>query len=97
MARSKRIDDATERVLLAVVNKQDRAAALNELSQAIADEIVNSFSPFSDIELPIIILALRSIERSMTRRFPRQAVMANNLEEHVTVIDMVVPFRTDEP
>lgn len=97
MTRSKRIDDATERVLLAVVNKQDRAAALNGLSQAIADEIVNSFSPFSDIELPIIILALRSIERSMTRRFPRQAVMANNLEEHVTVIDMVVPFRTDEP
>ena len=97
MPRSKRIDDATKSVLLAVVNKQDRAAALNWLSQAIADEIVNSFSPFSDIELPIIILALRSIERSMTQRFPRQAVIAENLEKCCTVIDMVVPFRTDEP
>lgn len=90
MARSERITQATERVVRAVVNKEDRGAALTGLTQVISDEIVNSFSPFNYIETPPIIVALRAIERSMSQQFPAEAVIAAQLEEKFGVISMTV-------
>ena len=91
MARSERITQATERVVRAVVNKEDRGAALTGLTQVISDEITNSFSPFNNIEVPVIIVALRAIERSMSQRFPMEANIAAQLEKNYSVISMHVP------
>ena len=96
MARSERITQATERVAQAVVNKEDRGAALTGLTQVISDEIVNSFSPFNDIEVPVIILALRMIEHSIRQRFPIEANIAAQLEENCSVISVTVPFWREE-
>lgn len=91
MARSERITQATERVAQAVVNKEDIAAALTGLTQVISDEITNSFSPFNNIEIPPIIVALRAIERSLSQQFPAEAVIAAQLEKNVSVTSMTVP------
>lgn len=96
MARSERITQATERVAQAVVNKEDIDAALTGLTQVISDEIVNSFSPFNNIEIPSIIVALRAIERSMRQQFPAEAVIAAQLEENYSVISVTVPFGRKE-
>lgn len=90
MARSERITQATERFAQAVVNKEDIDAALTGLTQVISDEIINSFSPFNNIEIPPIIVALRAIERSLSQQFPAEAVIAAQLEEKFGVISMAV-------
>lgn len=91
MARSERITQATERFARAVVNKEDGVNAITNLAQVISDEIVNSFSPFNDIEVPVIILALRMIEHSIRQRFPIEANIAAQLEKNVSVTSMTVP------
>ncbi|MGM9562487.1 MAG: hypothetical protein ACI3VQ_00225 [Faecousia sp.] len=91
MARSERITQATERFTQAVVNKEDRADAMTWLTQVISDEIVKSFSPFNNIEIPFIIVALRAIERSMRQRFPMEENIAAQLEKNYSVISMIVP------
>lgn len=96
MERSERITQATERVVRAVVNKEDRVNAITNLTQVISDEIVNSFSPFNTVEIPSIIVALRAIERSMRQRFQTEAALAAQLEENCSVISMTVPFGRKE-
>ena len=96
MARSERITQAAERVVRAVVNKQDRVNAITNLTQVISDEIVNSFSPFNTIEIPSILVALRAIERSMKQRFQTEAALAAQLEAEWSVISVTVPFGRKE-
>lgn len=66
MARSKKIDDAI-------------MDACGVLVSTLMDEIKNSFSPYSTVELPFLIFAMRSIYTALRERHPEAAQRADEL------------------
>ena len=80
MARSKRIDDAVREVLIInPENTYEFMDACNHLVSTITDEIKNSFSPFSNAEIPFLIFSLQSIYTVLRSRHPEEAKIADDL------------------
>ena len=80
MARSKRIDDAVRDVLIINPgNAYEFMDACNHLVSTITDEIMNSFSPFSNAEIPFLIFSMQSIYTVLRSRHPEEAKIADDL------------------
>lgn len=80
MARSKRIDDAVREVLIIKPGNTDEFMdACSHLASTIADEIKNSFSPYSTAEIPFLIFSMQSIYTVLRARHPEAAKIADEL------------------
>lgn len=79
MARSKKIDDAVREVLISRGHTDGIMDACGHLVSILTDEIKNSFSPYSTVELPCLIFALQSIYTVLRARHPEAAQVADEL------------------
>ena len=79
MARSKRIDKAVRAVLISRGNTDGIMDACSHLASTLTDEIKNSFSPYSNAEIPFLIFSLQSIYTALRSRHPEEAKIADEI------------------
>lgn len=79
MARSERIDDAVRELLISRGNTDGSMDACGHLVSTLMDEIKNSFSPYSTVEIPFLIFSLQSICSVLGARHPEAAKIADDL------------------
>ena len=90
MARSKAIDDAVRELLIIKHgNTTGFMDSCTHLVTTITNEIKNSFSPFSDAEIPFLIFSLQSICSVLRERYPESAKIADVLSVAFSCIAVV--------
>lgn len=92
MARSKRIDDAVRDVLISCGNTDGSMDACSHLVSTLTDEILNSFCPYSTVELHFLIFVLQSIYTELRERHPEAAQLADELAGFFRCVGTEVPF-----
>lgn len=89
MGRSKRTEEAREAFLASVrENVVPDTELLLQYAQEVITDISEVFQPFSEMDIPIIILALTMVENSLRGNFQEAAACADDLAK-VTAIACV--------
>lgn len=80
--------EAFRRFLDAVKERKGTEEMFLEAAQETVQRIGGSFMPFSEAELPFIIIALTMLEREMRGSFPDAAEVADSVIGGITMISV---------
>lgn len=80
--------EALRRFLDALKEGKDTEEMFLEAAQETVQRIGGSFMPFSEAELPFIIIALTMLERDMRAMFPEEAEAADSVIGNITMISV---------
>lgn len=86
MARSKKIDDAMARAFMTIEDEDsERLDAFISALGVFANEIKDSFSPYTEADIPFILYSLKSIYDMLRVKHPKEARFA---DQFATVFGM---------
>ena len=86
MGRSKRTEEVRKAFLAsALKNGVPGENLFLQYVQEVITDIADVFQPFSEMDIPIIILALTLVENSLRGRFPEAAAAADDMAKFTAI------------
>lgn len=86
MGRSKRTEEARKALIASA--RENGVPGVNlflQYVQGVITDIDDVYQPFSERDIPIIILALTLLENSLRGRFPEAAAVADDMEKFTAI------------